>query len=301
MIYSKLNIYHIFSGIEFPVSAPDITKLEKLNNIRINVFRLSSAKNVMPWRISNELFDDTINLLELINGSNHHYVYVKKLGNLVSNYSENTKRTRYVCERCLYTTLYKTVYEDHIDMCKHHRIQKTYCPKEEKATLSYTKTDACKVTRYEAESAFVCFADFECALKPTNDDDIVLNQHQPISAVYKIISPIDKSFYTPPKTFLGLNCVVEFLDSLQSDVAKIRHILRERAPLNPSTAEQTELDNQTSCHLCKETFKPTDEIVIDHCHITSVIRGRAHRSCNLEYRLDVENFNLTVYFHNLTG
>ena len=70
--------------------------------------------------------------------------------------------------------------------------------------------------------------------------------------------------------------------------------------------EEGKFENETSCHICKETF--TDECeteekrkgykVRDHCYYSGVFRGTAHNSCNLLYR---DTKQITVFFHNLSG
>lgn len=43
-----------------------------------------------------------------------------------------------------------------------------------------------------------------------------------------------------------------------------------------------------ACSICDEDLLPGDRVVLDHCHVISVIRGRAHSHCNSSFRL--QNF-----------
>mgnify|MGYP003502801719 FL=1 len=58
------------------------------------------------------------------------------------------------------------------------------------------------------------------------------------------------------------------------------------------------------CYICKKGFNRNDVKVRDHCHLTGTYRGAAHKSCNLELRVDSEypeRNNIPVFFHNLRG
>ena len=41
--------------------------------------------------------------------------------------------------------------------------------------------------------------------------------------------------------------------------------------------------------------------VRDHCHITGIYRGSAHKNCNLKLQISAEKIKITVIFHNLRG
>ena len=56
-----------YSGIEFPVSQKQYNKIEKQNNIRINVFGYEE-RQPYPIYISKEKFEDQINLLLITKG-----------------------------------------------------------------------------------------------------------------------------------------------------------------------------------------------------------------------------------------
>ena len=243
-----------------------------MNGIRINIFRFSSNRKIIPWRISTLDYPETAHILELIGKKKRHFVFINNLGPLCSNYADSSHRTIYVCERCCHVMRDKDKYDSHVEMCKAHQIQRTSCPYGNGAKLSYTKSGE-GVTRFESAEPFVAFADFECALEPTDNDPTILNTHRPISAVYKIVSPIDENFYSPPKTFVGYNCVVDFLDSLKADAEHLSNILSKPAPMAPSSAESDDLDTQTACHLCQQEFKSSDTVVLDHDHLTGILRG----------------------------
>ena len=62
--------------IEFPVQEKDFNKIEVKNNIHINVFGYEN-KLVFPIYISDQKFEDSMDLLLLIYNDKSHYVYIK--------------------------------------------------------------------------------------------------------------------------------------------------------------------------------------------------------------------------------
>ena len=65
-----------YDGIEFPVREKDFSKIETKNNICINVFCYEN-RLVFPIYISDLKFENTMDLLLLIDGDKSHYVYIK--------------------------------------------------------------------------------------------------------------------------------------------------------------------------------------------------------------------------------
>ena len=65
-----------YQGIKFPVTIKQINKIEKQNNIRINVFGYEE-KQPYPIYVSKEKFEDHIELLLITKDENKHYVLIK--------------------------------------------------------------------------------------------------------------------------------------------------------------------------------------------------------------------------------
>ena len=66
-----------YDGIEFPVREKDFDKTQVKDNICINVFGYENGL-VFPIFVSNKKFEDSIDLLLLINDDKSHYVYIKE-------------------------------------------------------------------------------------------------------------------------------------------------------------------------------------------------------------------------------
>ena len=92
---NKLN----YEGINFRVSKKDYSKIEILNKTGINVFCYEN-KTVYPVYLSDQKFDDSIDLLMISNNFVSHYVYIKDFNRLMFNKTKN-KNKKCFCKCCL--------------------------------------------------------------------------------------------------------------------------------------------------------------------------------------------------------
>ena len=88
-----------YDGIEFPVQEKDFSKIEVKNNICINVFGYEN-KLVFPIYVSDQKFEDLIDLLLLIDDNKSHYVYIKDFNRFMFHKTKN-KNKKYFCKSCL--------------------------------------------------------------------------------------------------------------------------------------------------------------------------------------------------------
>ena len=88
-----------YDGIEFPVQEKDFNKIEVKNNICINVFGYEN-KLVFPIYVSDQKFEDLIDLLLLIDDNKSHYVYIKDFNRFMFHKTKN-KNKKYFCKSCL--------------------------------------------------------------------------------------------------------------------------------------------------------------------------------------------------------
>ena len=92
---SNLN----YEGIEFPVQEKDFKKIEVQNNICINVFGYENEL-VYPIFISKQTFEDSIDLLLLIENGKSHYVYIKDFNTFMFHKTKN-KNKKWFSKSCL--------------------------------------------------------------------------------------------------------------------------------------------------------------------------------------------------------
>ena len=91
------------TGIEYPVSLPDIKKFECLNsNISITVFGYNETDKVYPLRISEYSNRSCkIKLLLIEKGGVSHYCLINEFSRLVSSQVSKHKEKSYICDNCL--------------------------------------------------------------------------------------------------------------------------------------------------------------------------------------------------------
>ena len=87
-----------YTGIEFPVNVKQYDKIEKQNTIRINVYEEGQP---FPIHISNERFEDQMNLLLITKDEKMHYVLIKDfLNKFMYNQTKHKERKHSVCIVC---------------------------------------------------------------------------------------------------------------------------------------------------------------------------------------------------------
>ena len=80
----KLN----YDGTEFPVKEKDFNKIEIKNNICINVFGYENGL-VFSIYVSDQKFEDSMDLLLLIDNDKSHYVYIKDFNRFMFHKTKN--------------------------------------------------------------------------------------------------------------------------------------------------------------------------------------------------------------------
>ena len=106
-----------YDGIEFPVQEKDFKKIEIKKNICINVFGYEN-KTVFPIYISDQKFEDSMDLLLLIGNDKSNYVYIKDFNRFMFHKTKN-KNKKWFCKSCLQCFSSKNVLIKHKENCLH--------------------------------------------------------------------------------------------------------------------------------------------------------------------------------------
>ena len=106
-VFKKFN----YQGVDFPVYKKDYCKIETLNRIDVNVFSYEN-KIIYPVYLSNQCFNDCLDLLLISNGFTSHYVYIKDFNRLMFNKTKN-KNKKYICKSCLQCFSSENVLNEH--------------------------------------------------------------------------------------------------------------------------------------------------------------------------------------------
>ena len=185
-VVKKLN----YKNVDFPVSKKDYGKVEVLNEINVNVFCCEN-KMVYPVYLSNQKFDDSIDLLLISNKFISHYVYIKDFNRLMFNKTKH-KDKKYFCKSCLQCfNSEKVLIEYHEDCLMINGKQNVKLVKGFIESKNFNK---------QIPVPFKIYADFECLLKSidigVNNDCFSYTKkyqdHVPCSFAYKTVCIEDK-------------------------------------------------------------------------------------------------------------
>ena len=176
-----------YSGIDFLISKKDYCKVEKQNNICINVCSYDSMV-IYPINISSEKFDDSMDLLLISRENKCHYVYIKDFNRLMFNKTKNGHK-KHFCKYCLQCFSIENILIEHKENCL--VINGKQCVKLSKGFISFKKYSR------QIPAPFKIYADFECILKETKVSEEIIDKnssytkkyqsHIPCSFGYKVI------------------------------------------------------------------------------------------------------------------
>ena len=86
-----------YRGIRFPVEISQVDRVEKQNEICINIFGYTNR--VIKLRSSNAIYKEVMNLLLIERDGKSHYVLIKDFNRLMFNITKDRNK-KHFCERC---------------------------------------------------------------------------------------------------------------------------------------------------------------------------------------------------------
>ena len=196
-----------YDGIEFPVQEKDFSKIEVKNNICINVFGYENEL-VFPIYVSDQKFEDSMDLLLLNDDDKSHYVYIKDFDRFMFHKTKN-KNKKYFCKSCLQSFSSNSLLTEHKEVCL--SINGAQSVRLEEGAITF------KNYFRQIPVPFKIYADFECSLKGVESYEGSYSRryedHIPCSFAYKPVSADDK-FTKPIVVFRGGNASDEFIKAI---------------------------------------------------------------------------------------
>ena len=293
-----------YSGIEFPVTIKQYNKIEKQNEININVFGYEN-RQPYPIFVSKEKYEDYINLLLTTEEKNKHYVLIKDFNNFMYNKTKHKER-KHFCMHCLQCFSSERVLSDHKDNCiTVNGTQAVKMPDKDNNILKYNNFHK------QQPVPFVIYADFEAitekisGCQPNNNKSYTeaYQKHTDCGYGYKIVCCYDDKYSKPTKTYRGKKAVYKFMEAMLDEVKYCKNVIKKEfnKPLRMTKDDEEKFKKAKECHICNKKYTDKDIQVRDHCHITGKYRGSAHQECNLKLRVNPEEVKIPVIFHNLRG
>ena len=292
-----------YSSIEFPVTVKQINKIEKQNNICINLFGYEE-KQKFPIYISKEKYQDHMELLLITEGENKHYVLIKDFNKFMFNQTKHEHR-KYFCMYCLQCFSREDVLTEHKNNCiSINGKQAINMP--EKGDKVYFKN-----RHKQLPVPFVIYADFEAltekiqGCQPNNEKSYTeaYQKHTDCGYGYKVVCCYDDKYSKPVQIHRGENAVHKFMENMLEEVNWCKSKMKKHfnKPLKMTKEDEKDFQKVLKCHICDQQYTDKDIRVRDHCHITGKFRGSAHQDCNLKLRIKPDNIKIPVIFHNLRG
>ena len=293
-----------YSGIEFPITIKQINKIEKKNNIRINVFSYEE-KQPYPIYVSKEKFKDHIELLLITKDENKHYVLIKDFNKFMYQQTKHKER-KHFCMHCLQCFSSERVLNNHKDNCSQvNGIQAVNMPEKGDNILKFNNFHK------QQPVPFVIYVDFEAitekvqGCQPNNDKSYTeaYQKHTACGYGYKVVCCYDDKYTKPINIYRGEKAVNKFMEKMLKEVKYCKNIMKKEfnKPLRMTKDNEDKFQKAEECHICNKQYTEKDIRVRDHCHITGKYRGSAHQECNLKLRIKPEEIKIPVIFHNLKG
>ena len=291
-----------YDGVEFPLATKHYNKIEKQNEININIFGYED-KQPYPIYISNENFNDHIELLLITKGEKKHYILIKDFNKFMYNQTKHNER-KHFCMHCLQCFSSERVLRNHKNNCiQVNGAQAVKMPDKNNNILRF------KNFHKQQAVPFVIYADFEAitekisGCKPNDDKSYAeaYQKHTDCGYGYKVVCCYDDKYTKQTQIYRGEKAAYKFMEAMLEEVKYCKNTMKTcfNKPLKMTEDDENEFKNATACHICDIEYTDKDIRVRDHCHITGKYRGSAHQKCNLKLKVDPDKIKIPVIFHNL--
>ena len=219
-----------YSGVEFPVEVKHYKKIEKQNDININVFGYEN-KQPYPIYISKEKHDKHMNILLITEDENKHYVLINDFNKFMYNQTKHKER-KHFCVCCLQCFSCERVLNNHKENCLSiNGAQAIKMPEKGENIL--------KFENYHKEQPvpFVIYADFEAitekihGCKPSDDESYTeaFQKHADCGCGYKVVCCYDDKYTKPIQIYRGEKAVYKFTECMLEERKYCQKIIEKES------------------------------------------------------------------------
>ena len=235
-------------------------------------------KLVFPIYVSDQKFEDSMDLLLLIDDDKSHYVYIKDFNGFMFHKTKN-KNKKWFCKSSLQCFSCESVLIKHEENCL--RINDKQSVKPEKGIIKFENYFK------QIPVLLKIYADFECNLKSVECDEgsytKKVSRYIPCIFAYKVVC-IDDRVSKPIVAYRVENEAYQFIKAILQEHKYCRKIMNKHFNKNLIMNEEEHLFQQSnSCWICKKLIHNDEEKVRDHCQVTGKFRGAAHWNCNINF------------------
>ena len=218
-----------YSVIEFPVTTKQYNKIEKQNEININVFGYED-KQPYPIYVSKEKYEYHMNLLLITENEKKHYVLIKDFNKFMYNQTKHKER-KHFCMHCLQCFSSEKVLINHKENCiQVNGTQAIKMPTKDNSILKFNNFHK------QLAVPFVIYADFEAitekihGCQPNNDKSYseAYQKHVDISYGYKIICCLNDKYTKPIQIYRGKKAVYKFMEAMLEEVKYCKKVMKKK-------------------------------------------------------------------------
>ena len=250
-----------YSGIEFPVTIKQYNKIEKQNNININVFGYEEELQY-PIYISKEKNEDVLNLLLITEEKEgklpNHYVLIKDFNRFMYNITKH-KNKKHFCMHCLQYFTNESILNNHKENCiLINGTQGIKMPTKKENILKFNGF------KKQLPVPFVIYADFEAitekidSCQPNDNKSYTeaYQNHQDCGYGYKVVCCYDDKFTKEAVIYRGEKAVYKFLEAMLKEVQYCREVKEKELnkELNMTEDDEEKFKKADKCHICEEKF-----------------------------------------------
>ena len=172
-------------------------------------------KLTFPSYVSDQKFENSINLLLVTDEKKSHYVHIKDFNRFMFHKTKN-KNKKYFCKSCLQCFSSKNVLTEHKEVCLN--INGAQSVRLEKGTIEFKPVP------------FKVYADFECNLEHVESHEGSYSKkyehHIPCMFAYKLVCVGDKSTRWIV-AFRGENAAYEFIKAILKEYQYCKKVMKK--------------------------------------------------------------------------
>ena len=219
-----------------------------------------------------------VNLLLLSDDNEqYHYCCITSMSKLIAHRTKH-RGSSFVCAHCCHPYTSEVAYNNHFPACSKNLRQVIRFPNEKHDTIEFKHTWATEFHPY------VIYADFECCLKPSNEEQVgtyALNSHEVSGFCLFTVSHSNKN-QREPVVYSGDNAMKHFWNALLIEQQFICGQMRKHVSMLPLASDQKVLyDSSTSCPYCKKVYTDRNYKVKHHSHESGIFTNPCCTKCNL--------------------
>ena len=188
---------------------------------------------VFPIFVSDQTFEDSMDLLLLIDDDKSHYMYIKYLGRFMFHKTKN-KNKKYFCKSCLQCFSSKNISTEHKKNCLSIN-GKQYVKVE--GTIEFENCSKKRLVPFKV------YGDFECNLEKVGSCEGSYTKkyqdHVPCSFAYKVVCIGDR-FSKPIIVFRGENAAYKFIKTILKEYKYCKKVIKKYFNKNLIISEEEE-------------------------------------------------------------